>query len=148
MGSPGHIRRAVSCHLCDKLLVRTVDPSRYHNECVHALAVKIRTVESVKRIKENIDTLVLVFITSAYADKHGIFRYFLTRHRRSDFNQFVSGRIAFIFIFSVISRRKTVFKAVRSHHIDVSSEELPALHSSQITYCREYVSILSRFLLK
>ena len=108
----------------------------------------IRAVEFVKSVNEDIDTLVLPFVSSSDSHKDSILRDVFAAHCRRDSEEFISCLSTSLTVFLVCCRGETRFKPVRGHYIHFPSKELLALFGSDFTYRCENVAVLRRLLLK
>ena len=121
---------------------------RDHNESVNGLAFEFCVIELVQSIHEYVDTLVLPLITPADTHQGNIFRDDFSAHRRGYGEQFLTRSFSCSRKIGIGCRSKTRFEAVRSDYINLSSEETFTFQGGDVTYCSEYVTILSGFLFK
>ena len=141
MRCPGDIIRFLPVQFGHQLAVRTVVSRRDHDESLYALALKIRLVQLVQSVDEDIDAFVLVLIAASDTYENGILRHCLSGHGRSHLYKLVPGggsdhRVVFF------RRCETVLETVRRHDIHLAAEELTALIGRDITHRGEHISVL------
>ena len=140
------LRIATASQAGHQFPLRTVVAGRNHNESLDAAALVIRVVDPGEGIDENVNTLVVVFVAAANADKEGIGGHLLRTHGRRHLYQAVSGGVVQLHVLLVRRRGKAVLEAVGRHHIHRASQELGALLGRDLAHRGEGIGILGRCL--
>ena len=141
MGGICCVLHAHSIKLLKKLLVRTIAPGRNHHKRKNLGSVVLAVFDSSQCIKEYINSLVLVLVSSTDSYKYNVVAILHTVHCRCYLKQFLAGFLPACIKF-VVSRHKAVVKSVWSNDVNFSFYKLSALCGCNVTHCSEYICIV------
>ena len=129
-----------------QILGRTCDIARYGNHAKDGAFQVLILVEAAQGLDEEVDALVLEFVTAAVDHHQAVGVEGLAAQSPGNFQDLGSGGFAF-FLEGGFILPKGMVDAILRHHIGLAVEELLTLLCRDVAHRREGVGILGRLLL-